>query len=52
MPFDKETFIGYRIKRCMETIGEAEKALVDDHLNLTANRIYYSVFLCCFRLSR
>lgn len=28
----------------METIDEAEKALADDHLNLTANRIYYSVF--------
>ena len=44
MPFDKETLIEYRIKRCLETIDEAEKALADDHLNLTANRIYYSVF--------
>ena len=30
MQFDKNTLIDYRIKRCMETIDEAEKALADD----------------------
>jgi len=40
----KEDIVKYRIERCLETVGEAQTAINEEHYFLAANRIYYAIF--------
>lgn len=50
LPVDRQEIINYRVERAYQTFEEAEYVAKGKFWNLTANRLYYSVFYMCIAL--